>query len=371
MLKQILIRHLINIPGFRTNRKILIIESDDWGSIRIPSNKVYNKLLESSLVSPNDPFSRFDNLENEQDLLHLFDVLTSVKDKNDRNAVITANFVTTNPDFNKIRNDAFAGYHYEPISDTYKNYYSQNNLLETIRQGIVSGIFIPQFHGREHLNVQQWMALLQKKNDAFIKAFSYRVFAINILENSTRRNNLMATLDFKTSKDRVEINESLKEGYNLFKNQWEYESTSFIAPCYVWDDSIEKTLSEIGVKCLQGTKKQNVPVLNSSKYKWMLHFTGQKNKFGQTYLVRNALFEPSLNNKVDWVIACLKSIDIAFKWGKPAIIASHRINYIGSREKKNRQKNLQLLKRLLDKALTRWSDVEFMSTNEFYNAISN
>ena len=31
---------LINIPGWRTNRHIVVIESDDWGSIRMPSCEV-------------------------------------------------------------------------------------------------------------------------------------------------------------------------------------------------------------------------------------------------------------------------------------------------------------------------------------------
>jgi len=37
-------RNLSNIPGWRTHRKIVVIESDDWGSVRMPSRKVYNAL---------------------------------------------------------------------------------------------------------------------------------------------------------------------------------------------------------------------------------------------------------------------------------------------------------------------------------------
>ncbi|NTW32234.1 MAG: hypothetical protein HGB12_06370 [Bacteroidetes bacterium] len=33
-----------NIPGWRTDRKILVIESDDWGSIRMPSKETYSGL---------------------------------------------------------------------------------------------------------------------------------------------------------------------------------------------------------------------------------------------------------------------------------------------------------------------------------------
>ena len=40
-LKQTITHNLLNIPGCRTNRHIVVIESDDWGSIRMPSKEVY------------------------------------------------------------------------------------------------------------------------------------------------------------------------------------------------------------------------------------------------------------------------------------------------------------------------------------------
>ena len=40
-LKQTITHNLLNIPGWRTKRHIVVIESDDWGSIRMPSKDVY------------------------------------------------------------------------------------------------------------------------------------------------------------------------------------------------------------------------------------------------------------------------------------------------------------------------------------------
>ena len=47
-----LMRNLSNLPGWRTKRKIVVIESDDWGSIRMPSKRAYEelKLKEGSSV---------------------------------------------------------------------------------------------------------------------------------------------------------------------------------------------------------------------------------------------------------------------------------------------------------------------------------
>ena len=43
-IRQTIRQNILNIPGWRTNRHIVVIESDDWGSIRMPSKEVYDKL---------------------------------------------------------------------------------------------------------------------------------------------------------------------------------------------------------------------------------------------------------------------------------------------------------------------------------------
>ena len=110
-------------------------------------------------------------------------------------------------------------------------------------------------------------------------------------------------------------------------------------------------------------------VLESIKKK--LHYLGQKNKYHQYYLIRNCIFEPSLLKKLDTVDYTLNSIAIALKWNKPAIISSHRINYIGSLQEKNRTDNLLLLNKLIKQILKKWPDVEFMTSNMLGDIIAS
>jgi hypothetical protein len=74
------LRTIVNVTGWHTNRKIVVIHSDDWGSIRMPSLKIRQRLQEHPLIDLNDPYSRFDTLASEADLESLFEVLMSVKD---------------------------------------------------------------------------------------------------------------------------------------------------------------------------------------------------------------------------------------------------------------------------------------------------
>ena len=41
----------IALRGFHTNRRLIVIESDDWGSIRMPSRDVFAKIAENGRSS--------------------------------------------------------------------------------------------------------------------------------------------------------------------------------------------------------------------------------------------------------------------------------------------------------------------------------
>jgi hypothetical protein len=74
-MKQTLKKHLINVRGGRINKKIVFFESDDWGSIRIPNNKIKGELLKEGLVKDKDSFSKFDTLKSYDDYSALFEYL--------------------------------------------------------------------------------------------------------------------------------------------------------------------------------------------------------------------------------------------------------------------------------------------------------
>ena len=48
-IKQNVSRNLSNLPGWRTKRHIVVIESDDWGSIRMSSKESFHKLKQARI----------------------------------------------------------------------------------------------------------------------------------------------------------------------------------------------------------------------------------------------------------------------------------------------------------------------------------
>jgi hypothetical protein len=91
---------------------------------------------------------------------------------------------------------------------------------------------------------------------------------------------------------------------------------------------------------------------------------GKKNNLGQRYLLRNCVFEPSDMPGLDWTSKCLKEIETIFTFKKPAIITSHRVNYSGLLDSRNRESGLKMLKELISGILKKWPEIEFLTTAE-------
>ena len=366
-------RYIQNLPGKATQRKLVVIESDDWGSIRMPNKKVFNTLQHEGYKPELDPYLKFDALASEEDLQALFECLNTVKDSNGNPAKLTANAVMANPDFLKIRENNFENYSYELFTETLKRYPNHSKSFDLWKEGMNNDLFIPQYHGREHLNIHQWMKNLRAGDTNLTKAFDLEMISISSLDTGMKYG-YMEALDYFSIEECNEKEFILRDGMKLFEDLFGYKSISFIANCYIWDNLVEKTLSDLGVKYLQGISNQCIPKLdknNNHKIIYKKHYFGEKNKFGQRYFLRNAFFEPSISPTKDWVSECLERIDIAFKCKKPAIIGSHRLNYIGFIDQQNRTKNLYQLKTLLKKIVKKWPSVEFVSTDELDRLFNN
>ena len=75
--KTFLAKNYVNYRGWSTKRKIVVIESDDWGSIRMPSKEVFNDLLAQGIPVDKSYFTKYDSLESREDLGQLFTLLQS------------------------------------------------------------------------------------------------------------------------------------------------------------------------------------------------------------------------------------------------------------------------------------------------------
>ncbi len=370
-LKHRFAKHIANIPGWRTNRKIVVFESDDWGSIRTKSAESLDVLKRKGFEVDKCHYMQNDSLASDVDLDELFNLLLSFKDFKGNHPIITANCLVANPDFKKIEESSFEKYHFESFKTTLNNYPKHQNSFSLWEKGMQQKIFHPQFHGREHLNIERWMVDLQNKNEETLFGFHIGMFGISGHITKVKRGSYLAAFDGGENENRLYNKQDIvKEGLSLFKQEFGYNSKSFIAPNYVWNEQIEKVASEGGVKFIQGTNTQRISSDYDKKKQLKRHYLGQRSKNEQIYLTRNCFFEPSENQNKSWVDSCLREIDISFRWRKPAIISTHRVNFIGFINPINRDLNLPQFEQLLSEILKKWPDVEFMTSDKLGDLIT-
>jgi hypothetical protein len=359
-----------NLIGFRTKRKIVVLESDDWGSIRTRSKRDYLSMLEGGLNVDQNSYTMYDCLESNSDLELLYNVLSSHKDSTGRHPVMTPMYIMANPNFEKIEEHNFNKYYFEHFLETAKKYPNTDKIGEIIKEGIEKRIFVPALHGREHLNAPRWMRLLKTGNKGVRLAFKHQ----SIGATSFKGKNLPCQLEAfnpEFPEDIEHINQSLVDSVAMFHSTFGYKPEHFIEPNTFGTKDFEKVLHENGLKYLLRGKLTKYAKINNKKTRPYFHWVGEVNKYGQIFLTRNCTFEPhrplDLNDVVE---ACMNDIDVAFKLQKPALIISHRASYVGSISVENRSNGLDKLNSLLTQIIKKWPDVEFMTSMELGELIA-
>lgn len=357
--KNLLFNGIKNIPGWRTPKKIVVIESDDWGSNRMPSQEVFEILKEKGLTHDGIRYDRYDTLANDKDLADLFDVLHTVKDIFGSPAKITPVSVVANPDFKKIESSEFKEYHYELFTDTLKKRGGQK-VLHLWREGIDGGFFVPQYHGREHLNVARWMKALQSGHEATHQGFKYGVYGIPLKNNET----YLAAYDFFNPGEIELLKKITIDGLKQFKNVFGFRANYFVPPNGPLSSKLNETFAREGIQGIQTARFIYSEPTGYGKTRKRLRYFGMKTRFKQAYTLRNAIFEPNEPAGFSWIDKCLADIETAFIYKKPAVISSHRVNFIGALVPENRDSGLRQLRELLQNIVKKWPDVQFMTSGE-------
>ena len=365
-LKNKLTCYVKNLPGWTTKRKIVVFISDDWGDLRIRNEEDYRELLNHGFPVDKSPHTRYGALANHQDLYKLYETLTSVKDKNGRFAVFTPFTIMANPDFEKIREENFENYHYEKFPATIRRYDDGEKTLAAWKQGMEENLFLPELHGRDHLNVPLWLEHLKKGNERLLLAFKYH-YAYHKAPGMPVSPAL--AFYFNSEKSLGFLKNSLKDGIKIFHEFFKRKPVVFNPPNGMFHPAFYEPLSEMGVKTVSSKHFRPQPG-KSGQITKKYHRFGELSKNGILHYISNCAFEP-VNKGFPGKETTLMQMAAAFRCRKPALINTHRVNYVGSRNPSVRDKNLMELSALLKKMKQKWPDIEFMSAGEFANYLKN
>lgn len=362
-----------NLLGWQTKRRIVAFSVDDYGNVRLDSKKAGEKMRESGLEAKSR-FDLLDSLENTRDLEMLLETLYSVRDYNGNHPVFTVLAVPCNIDFERMAEDNNNHYYYELLPETFAKLEARfpkayNGTWKLWQEGISKQLIVPQFHGREHFNLKVFNEKIRAKDRSILISLQNRS---NARIKVTGYSSIIYTAAFQfwDFKENDHLQEIIRDGLDCFEKVFNQRASEFNAPGSYENSVLHKVLSENGIRYLYtGRLRKEHQGFGKYKTRKELYYTGRKNHLGQVYIVKNSVFEPSDNRGYDWINYTLKEIEAAFRWKKPAIISSHRANYSGHIDEKNREIGITSLRNLLLRIVERWPDVEFMSTENLLNIL--
>ena len=357
-------RHFLNHRGWRAPGRYIVLQSDDWGSVRTTSLEALDALRQSGVDTAACHYLSNDALATDEDLEALFETLQSVRDRDGHPSVLSPNVLTHNPDFAAIAASDFTTYASHPIQETFEALKARDDRyrggLSLWQEGISAGLFAPQLHGAEHVQVGRWLRALREGNPVVRKAFDFGMWGVSRKTSPSIEKSLQAALDDDSPEDATLSQTRLADACKAFEALFGRPSASFTPPNYTWSSAHETVLKAHGTRALQSFTRQWRPKgepVNPERI-----FSGDRSPVGLTYIQRNVHFEPSENPRVDAVEQAMKAVQTAFRWHRAAVISTHRVNYVGALQLENRSRGLEQLGRLLRAVTNRWPDVQFIST---------
>lgn len=369
-MKQTLANHIKNIGGWTTKRKILCFAVDDYGNIRLHSPSSVEK-LKSKGVQLSGRFDHFDALDTCEDYEQLYEVLSSTKDKHQNHAIFTPYALSANINFDEVLKHK-SKFEYELLPETYEKLAAEDHAyegaFEMLQEGISNKFIKPQFHGREHLNVGLFEDLLN------IEHLHLMVNLENLSYAGVPKLAEKPTVGFTQAFAFWEENEVenhkviIKDGLQCFEKVYGYKSVTFTPPAQQLHPELYTYMKTQGVMSVDKSRTSQRH-LGHGKYVQEKNKLGYQNNQEHITIVRNVVFEPTEERDVDWVEFTFKQIQAAFRLNKPAIVSSHRVNYCGHIDPKNRTKGLKALRALLQKVVKKYPDIEFMSVDELVKEI--
>lgn len=346
-------RRLNYKKGWRSRQKLLIIESDDWAAEHIPGPEAVRQMERAGLGLP-DLYYNYDGLEKPEDIDRLCEILSKYKDSKGKPAVITANFIMSNPDFDAVRQTDFRSFKAKPIDLGWNHEEDSEALWWSYRRAIQQGLIVPQLHGLWHFCPDEWLERLRRHDLASLKAFGLKMVGEKLISNGIGIQS-MAPI-YHTSQESIQ--RLVKEGIGIFKQIFNMDSLTTIAPCYAWKSpETEQALLSEGILAMQGKEYQYLPGGSIKP-----HFLGELGSGGMLYMVRTCRLEPiSAGTSVD---ECFAQICDAFARNIPAVLCSHRINYTSRVDAKIRDKGLTVLDGVLKRVIQAYPNVEFLSSDK-------
>jgi hypothetical protein len=311
-------------PVFR--HPLLVIESDDWGA------------------GP---------LEQAEALRAITGVLRAFRDGTGRHPVMTLGIVFEIPDSERIEREDLAQYHGRCLDDA-----CFDEVNSAIREGIDAGVFAPQLHGQCHYWPQAVMAVARTDPSVRRWLTASRFPQTEALPSALQSRWIDASLLPSRPLDAGDIAKAASDEALIYRRHFGMAPQVAVATTFVWNEEVEKAWKDAGVEVLitpgrRATCRDATGGLDGIDRAML---TGELSDAGQSYLVRDVYFEPTLGHAPERL---LEGLEARTREGRACLVEMHRFNFLQEMDQ-----SLNALRTALERSLGRHPNLRFTSPQE-------
>lgn len=310
---------------------VLIVESDDWGAGPLPQADA---------------------------LARLAALLQRIRDRNGRPAVMTLGIVLEVPDGARIAASRFTEYHALTLAD---------ERFEAVRMamqvGIAAGVFAPQLHGQCHYWPAALLAAAQKDIAVRDWLAAPEPAATEALPSPLQSRWVDASDLPSRTLPVAAIEQAVAAETAMYRAVLGRLPQVAVATTFIWSEAVEAAWAQSGIDVVI-TPGQRATCRDAAGRPGCVDasmLSGERSRAGQTYLVRDVYFEPTLGHAPQRLADGLKT---RTRQGRACLVETHRFNFLQAADA-----SLAALEAGLNAALAACPHVRFLTPLELAHAI--
>jgi hypothetical protein len=304
--------------------KAVVLESDDWGLCAWAPDEPAWRALEDTPVFLGRAGRKYagSTLEDAGDVRALAELLLALRGGDGFPPVLQANTVVANPDYARLGDrrfevDTLPLVH---LPDT-PSRWSRPGMWDQVARARESGVWWPELHGLHHLPEASWLAALRRGDPDARRAFDQESPVCAAVD---------ASGEYDSREPREVRRRNLECAVEGFRALMGRAPRSFCPPDYRWDGSLEEDAERLGVTTLQGLAEQAgnpfPPLRRLLVSRRWPHARGAR-----FYMPPRIAFEPGDEggrHSPVGVEAVARAARAQWRHGRPAVVSSHRVNYV-------------------------------------------
>jgi hypothetical protein len=304
--------------------KAVVIESDDWGLCAWSADEQAYRVLADTPAFRSPAGRRYagSTLESAADVRALADSLGEFRGGDGFPPVWQANMVVAAPDYERMRPPLFEGDDV-PLIDYPEtpSRWARPGAWDAVRAACDPGVWWPELHGLHHIPETAWLTALRRSIADARRAHDQQSAVCAHVE---------ASGEYDPSEPAEARTRRLEGAIARFTRLVGRAPTSFCPPDYRWDEHLEADLARLGVPVLQGKAEQHGARLPMVR-RWWLQRAWPGERGARLDMPPRIAFEPRAldhgSGKVG-VEAAHRGVHEAWSRGHPAVLSTHRVNYV-------------------------------------------